>query len=122
MHSAVQNAREAIKGDPHIIEMRDLAYEAERNIDLLLEDVSLAIQYRTAREAEKQAKASQEVLRASHRLNVLAALCLPVTAIASVFDMNFVHPLDEKNPIHWWMVLGVGVVFGLGVKMWVTAK
>lgn len=37
MHSAVQNAREAIKGDPHIIEMRDLDYEAERNIDLLLE-------------------------------------------------------------------------------------
>lgn len=102
--------------------MRDLAYEAERNIELPLEDVRLGIQYRTAREAEKQAKASQEALRASHRLNVLAALCLPVTAIAGVFDMNFIHPLDEKNPIYWWIVVGVGIVFGLGVKLWVTAK
>ena len=116
------DAREAIKGDPYIIEMRDLAYDAERNIDLLLEDVRLGIQYRTAREAEKQAKSGQEALRASHRLNVLAALCLPVTALASVFDMNFVHPLDDKNPIHWWLVLGAGVVLGLGVKTWVTAK
>jgi hypothetical protein len=122
LHAAVQDAREAIKGDPYIIEMRDLAYDAERNIDLLLEDVRLGIQYRTAREAEKQAKSGQEALRASHRLNVLAALCLPVTALASVFDMNFVHPLDDKNPIHWWLVLGAGVVLGLGVKTWVTAK
>lgn len=109
MHSAVQNAREAIKGDPHIIEMRDLAYEAERNIDLLLEDVRLAIQYRTAREAEKHAKASQEVLRASHRLNVLAALCLPVTAIASVFDMISRVGRLIRARWTWFLVHGLGV-------------
>lgn len=122
MHAAVQDAREVIKGDPFIIEMRDLAYEAERNLDLLLEDVRLGIQYRTAREEEKQAKAGQEALRASHRLNVLASLFLPVTALASVFGMNFVHPLDDKNSLHWWVVLGAGIVFGFGVKSWVTAK
>ncbi len=119
---AVQDAREAIKGDPFIIEMRDLAYDAERNIDLLLEDVRLGIQYRTAREEEKQAKAGQDALRASHRLNVLAALFLPVTALASIFGMNFVHPLDDKNGMHWWLVLAAGVVLGFGVKSWVTAK
>ena len=122
MQIAVQDAREVIKGDPFIIEMRDLAYDAERNIDLLLEDVRLGIQYRTAREEEKQAKAGQDALRASHRLNVLAALFLPVTAMASIFGMNFIHPLDEKNSLHWWMVLGAGIVLGLGVKSWVTAK
>lgn len=122
LHGAVQDAREVIKGDPFIIEMRDLAYDAERNIDLLLEDVRLGIQYRTAREEEKQAKAGQEALRASHRLNVLAALFLPVTAFASIFGMNFVHPLDDKNTGYWWAVLATGIVVGLGVKSWVTAK
>ena len=38
MYLALQAAREAVKGDLFLIEVRDLAYEVSRNIDLLLED------------------------------------------------------------------------------------
>ena len=122
MHQALQAAREAVGSDPFLIEMRDLASEVDRNLDLLLEDVRNAIQYRTAREAEEQARLSKEALQASHRLNVLAALFFPLTAIASLFGMNLAHGLSERSPGMFWLVFAVGVALGFGMKSWVLAK
>ena len=122
MHQAIQVAREAVKNDPNLIEMRDLAYEVDRNLDLLLEDARNAIQHISAREAEAQGRLAREALQASHRLNTLAALFFPLTAIASIFGMNFTHGLDTRDPVLFWLVLGVGVVLGFGMKSWVLAK
>lgn len=122
MHEALQTAREAIKNDPFLIEMRDLAYEIDRNLDLLLQDVRNAIQYRTAREAEAQARLSKEALQASHRLNILAAMFFPLTAIASIFSMNFAHGFSERSPALFWLVFAVGVALGLAMKSWVIGR
>src|SRR5688572_6877327 len=43
MHQALQAAREAMKGDAFLIEVRDLASDVERNFDLLVEDVRNAL-------------------------------------------------------------------------------
>lgn len=122
MHTAIQTAREAIKGEPTLIEVRDLAYELERTLDLLLEDVRTDIQYRTARQAEDQARFSKEALQASHRLNTLAALFFPLTAITSLFGMNFSHGFNQNSPFLFWLVFVIGVGLGLGMKAWVVAK
>jgi len=121
MHQALQAARDAIKNDPFLIEVRDLAYEVERNLDLLNEDARNAIQFRTAREAEEQARLSKQALQASHRLNILAALFFPLTAITSVFGMNLAHGLDERSTIVFWLVFAVGVGLGFAMKGWVLA-
>ena len=122
LHLALQAARESVGNDPFLIEMRDLASEVDRNLDLLLEDVRNAIQYRTAREAEEQARLGKEALQASHRLNILAALFFPLTAIASLFGMNLAHGLSERSPALFWLVFAVGVALGVGMKGWVLAK
>lgn len=122
MYQAIQLAREAIKGDLFLIELRDLAYEAERNLELLLEDVRNAIQHRIAREAEEQARLSKQALQASHRLNILAALFFPLTAIASLFGMNLAHGLDSQSVIVFWIVFVVGAALGFAMKGWVLAK
>jgi len=122
MHAALQAAREAVKQDAFIIEVRDLAYEAERNFDLLVEDVRNAIHHTTAREAEIQAQTSKEALAASHRLNILAALFLPLTAVTSLFGMNFAKGLDEEIPLLFWIIFAGGVALGFVIKSWVTAK
>ncbi len=122
MHAALQAAREAVKQDAFIIEVRDLAYEAERNFELLVEDVRNAIHHTSAREAEIQAQASKEALAASHRLNILAALFFPLTAITSLFGMNLRHGLNEHSPVIFWIVFAGGIVLGLVIKNWVTAK
>lgn len=122
MHAALQTAREAIKSDTLLIELRDQAYEVERNLDLLHEDVRNAIQHRTARKAEEQARLSEQALHASHRLNVLAALFFPLTAITSLFGMNFAHGLNQNKPAIFWAVFGVGVTLGFIMKSWVLGK
>lgn len=122
MHAALQAAREAVKNDPFLIEMRDLAQEVERNLELLLEDVRNAIQYRTARESEEQARLGREALQASHRLNSLAALFLPLTAITSLFSMNFAHGLNQGSVVMFWFIFALGAALGLTMKSWVLAK
>jgi len=122
MHQALQTAREAIKGDTFLIEMRDQAYEVERNLDLLYEDVRNAIQHLAARKAEEQARLSEGALHASHRLNILAALFFPLTAIASLFSMNFAHGMDEHKPVIFWLVVVVSVALGFAIKGWVLGR
>jgi hypothetical protein len=122
MHTALQAAREAVKSDQFILEMRDLAYEAERNYDLLLEDVRNEIQHRMAREAEEQAKLSRQALQASHRLNILAALFFPLTAVASVFGMNLAHGLNPSSVVMFWVVSAVSIALGFAMKSWVLGR
>lgn len=122
MHQALQVARESISDDTFLIEMRDMASDLERNLELLLEDTRNEIQQRTARKAEEQAELSAAALQASHRLNILAALFFPLTAIASIFGMNLAHGLSPSSPIIFWIVLLVGCGLGFGLKTWVLAK
>lgn len=122
MHRALQTARDAIRNDAFLIEMRDLAYDIERNFDLLLEDTRNEIQQRTARKAEEQAELSAAALQASHRLNMLAALFFPLTAISSLFGMNLAHGLDSQSPVFFWLVLVAGCALGFGLKTWVLVK
>ncbi len=121
-HAALQTAREAVKVDPALIELRDLAYEVERNLELLLEDARTEVQYRTARGAENQARFSREALHASHRLNTMAAMFFPLTALTSLFGMNFSHGLNPQQPGLFWLIFAVGVGLGVGMKSWVVAR
>lgn len=122
MHEALQAARDFIKKDALIIEARDMAYEVNRNLEVLYEDVRNAIQYRTAREAEEQAHLSRQALQASHRLNILAALFFPLTAVASLFGMNLAHGLNEHRILIFWAVTGVSILLGMVLKSWVLAR
>ena len=122
MHQALQTAREAVKGDTFLIEMRDLAYEVERNFELLCEDVRNAIQHRTARKAEEQARLSEQALHASHRLNILAALFFPLMAVAGLFGMNLSHGFSEHRPAVFWLVVVISCALGFGIKSWVLGK
>lgn len=122
MHQALQTAREAIKNDPLLVELRDQAYEVERNFDLLLEDTRNEIQHRTARKAEEQACLSEAALHASHRLNILAALFFPLTAVASLFGMNLAHGLNPNSVLLFWLVSGVSIALGFFMKGWVLGR
>lgn len=121
MHQALQAARTAVGTDAFLIEMRDLAYELDRNFELLVEDVRNALHYRTAREAEAQAALSRQALHASHRLNILAALFFPLTAVASLFGMNLAHGLNESRPALFWLITAIAVALGVAIKRWVLA-
>lgn len=122
LHLALQTARDGMEDDPFLIEVRDSSYDAERNLDLLMEDVRNAIQYRTLREAEEQAHLTREALRASHRLNILIGFFLPLTAIGSIFGMNLHSGISETSASLFWTILILGLGLGGILVAWVLAK
>ena len=117
---AVQHAREALKDYTDLIEIRDLAYDNERRFDLLVQDARNAVDFKIAVESEEQADLSKEALLASHKLNRIAALFLPLTALTSVFGMNMNRGLESKGVALFWTIFTVGVATGFIMKHWVV--
>ena len=118
LHTVLQRAREAVDADRRIIGWRDEAYAVERRAELLLGEARYGLDFVSARHAEEQAHEAQEMARAGHRLNVLAALFLPAATIASFLGMNVPHGL-EQEPAPWTFLAMVllGVVCGVGLKV-----
>jgi Mg2+ and Co2+ transporter CorA len=64
----------------------------------------------------------RQALQASHRLNILAALFFPLTAIASLFGMNLAHGMNERRPEIFWLICVSSVSLGFVMKGWVLGK
>lgn len=120
LQATLQAAREAIPEDRDLIDLRDWAYDIERSLDLLYEDTRNALDFNIARKAEEQARLSRQELQSSHRLNVLAAIFFPITAIAGIFGMNLPSGLENASSITFWVVLVSGTALGFAIYRWVV--
>jgi len=119
---ALQSARDLVKEDRLLIAVRDEAYEVSRSFDLLVADARLKLDYRMAKDAELQSMQGARLAAAQHKLNVLAACTLPVTALAGILGMNIAHGLEDRSPLVFWVVLVLGFLIGFAVKAWVVAR
>jgi Mg2+ and Co2+ transporter CorA len=109
----MQDAREACPEDRAILLARDDAGDLERALDLLHHDAKNGMEFMIAKQAEVQAQRAHQLVLAGHRLNVLVALFLPLTAIGSVFGMNLSHGLENwQVPWLFWGMLGSALVIG----------
>jgi hypothetical protein len=113
MQLALQTAREGLPDAKEIIAFRDEAVEIALACELVEADSKIGLDYDTARQADAQARIARVQARASHRLNLLAALFLPITALASVLGMNLRHGLEDSGSWAFWMILTAGLVTGL---------
>jgi hypothetical protein len=117
MHSTLQQAREAFQNDRNILVARDQAGDLERAVELMHADAKNGLEYMVARQTEEQAENSEQLLKAGHRLNMLIAIFLPLTALGSAFGMNFRHGLERiTSPLLFWGTLFLGLVLGFFVK------
>ena len=117
LHSTLQQAREALPIDRHILNARDQAGEEERAVELLHADAKNGLEFVLARQAELEAKSSRQLVQAQHRLNILIAIFLPLTALGSAFGMNLRHGFEGiTNPLLFWSVLAGGIFLGVIVK------
>ena len=114
LHTALQQAREMVPDDREIIAARDAANEVERAFELLLQDAKNGLEFTAAEKAEIQSSKAYEMAVSAHRLNILAALFFPITAISSIFGMN-IHSGLETIPGSWmfWGILGGGFLTGV---------
>jgi hypothetical protein len=117
LHKTLQDARDAIPQDPDLIALRDLASDSERTAELCLSDAKAGLDYTIARRAEEQAESAEHIEASSHRLNLIAALFLPVSAVGSVFGVNLMHGLETYgHPWLFWIFVLLSFVFGFIVR------
>ena len=117
LHAALQEAREAVPGDPDLIALRDVAGDLERASDLVHADARSGLDYTIAKRAEEQAELQQHIATSGHKLNLIAALFLPVTAIATIFGMNLHHGLERTlAPFLFWGVLAAAFLVGFAIR------
>lgn len=121
LHRALQQARDAVKADRDLINMRDQAAGIERNGELLLQDAQLGLNFIMVKQAEQQAESSRRASNTAHRLNVLAAIFLPLTALSGLFGMNLQGPLANTLQ-NFWLVTAVGVGVGILVSSLMVAR
>jgi CorA-like Mg2+ transporter protein len=116
LHRTLQEAREACD-DRELINLRDRAGDVERALELLVSESRDGLDYTAARQAEDQAAVSLELARQSHKLNVITAVFLPITALASVFSMTLHSGLEGlAAPWVFWGVVAAGVSLGLVLR------
>lgn len=117
MYRTLQEAREAVKDDKGLISVRDAAGDAERAFDLTHAHAQEGLDYTIARRGEEQSRDAQHMLEAAHRLNMIAAVFLPVTAVATLFSMNFSHGLEHAPAPHtFWVTAALCFMLGLWIK------
>jgi CorA-like Mg2+ transporter protein len=116
MHRALQEAREATD-DRDLIALRDEAGDNERAADLVAAEAKNRLDYVIARRSEEQAATADRIARSSQRLNLLAAMFFPVTALGSILGMNLPHGLERFSaPWLFWGVLGFSFVLGFWLR------
>ena len=113
LHAALQAAREGIPDDRDLIVLRDRAGDLERAAELVYTDATHALSYSMAKRSEELARSNHALAAAGHRLNVLAAFFLPISAIAAVFSMQLSSGIEHCTPGMFWIVLGAAVLIGL---------
>jgi len=121
LHATLQSAREGIPQDKDIIDLRDWAYDIERTLDLLYENAKNALDYKIAQRVEEQSQWSMRSVEAGHRLNVLAAIFFPLTAVSCLFGMNVVSGLENSSFLTFWFITLGAFGLGLMVRRWVTS-
>lgn len=117
VHQVVQATREAVGQDRDIIDIRDRAGEVERAAELLESEARTALEFDIAENAEAQAERSRRLAVVGQRLNLLAAMFLPLTAVASIFGMNLPSGLEQTaSPLLFWVVLALGIGVGMLIR------
>jgi hypothetical protein len=121
LHSTLQQARELVDEDKDIIVARDAAADIERTLELLHQDAKNGLDYTIAQKTEQQSHRSYEMAVSAHRLNLLAAVFFPITAISSVFGMNISSGLESSSSSSlFWGILGAGFVTGILLMKLIT--
>ncbi len=112
LHGALQCARQGVPKARELISLRDTATDIDHASELLLADVKNALDYLVARHNEEQAHRANEMAHAGNRLNWLAAVFLPLTAVTSIFGMNLHSGLEMAPPWVFWIILIFGALLG----------
>ena len=115
--NALQSAGELVPEAVELLPLRDQAGDFERAAELLQIDAKNALDYQIARGNDESARLALQAAKSGQRLNVIAAITLPLTALAGVFGMNLPNGLEGASPALFWGIFAGGAAFGVGLSL-----
>jgi hypothetical protein len=118
LHATLQAAREAMPEDRSIIDWRDWAYDLERAMDLLYTTAKNALDFHIAQQSEEEIRLRGQSIQVANRLNLLAAVFFPLTAVSSVFGMNLRSGFESTSAWMFWSLLLIGILLGAAMSWW----
>jgi len=121
--AALAEARDLAKGDRDLIAVRDTAQENERSMELIAAHARAGLDYTIAASAEENAEATEHVVQSQHRLNLIAATFLPITALGAMFSINLNNGFEAWHaPYAFWGVAALAFLLGLIVRWSLPSK
>jgi hypothetical protein len=121
LHKALQEARDAVD-DKEIISLRDASGDLERAAEMVVNDARTALEYTAAKKAEEQAVSARKQAESQHRLNLIAALFLPISAFGSVLGINLPSGLEGAGPWLFWVIVVSCFAAGFVIRSVVTSE
>ena len=122
LYQVLQEARKLRPDLRELIDVRDRAYSIERMAELLVSGTNNALEFSVARRAEEQARSSQHMAVAAHRLNILAAFFFPIITLAAILSVEFAVVADnfgiaesslaDNGTLIFAGIIGAGLVIG----------
>lgn len=123
LHHVLEEARTACPDDHELINLRDRAYAAERNADLLREETNNSLSFAMARRADEHAQSTYAMEVAAHRLNMLAAFFFPIATLTAIFGVNLQHGYEQQySPYLFLATIGAGLALGLILTAFVARR
>jgi hypothetical protein len=115
--AALQEARDATKTDQQVISVRDWGQDIERAVELITAHARSGLDFSIAQAGEESAAQHKHVAQAQHRLNLIAATFLPISALGVLFSMQLPNGLEKWNaPWLFWGIAGMAFLVGLLVR------
>jgi Mg2+ and Co2+ transporter CorA len=121
VHAVLAEAGKHLREDTELAEWINFAYETERGLDLLYDDIRHTIDSHLARIEEEHMELAKQSVIATNRLNLLVALFLPLATIASVLGMNLSHGINKDDPRYFMAVVVFGILLGIGVLCYIRS-
>lgn len=117
LHKTLQEARDKVPADVPLIAIRDVAYDVERTAEIVATDARSGLDFVIAKQAEAQAQIAGHIARSSHKLNLVVALFLPITALGSMLGMNLLHGMESRGaPWLFWGAVLMSFVVGFALR------
>ncbi|XZE36768.1 hypothetical protein SH501x_002352 [Pirellulaceae bacterium SH501] len=111
--ATLEEARKAFPNVRAIIDYRDRAYDLSRQAELLYEDAKNSMDVAIIRRADEQAAATHQMMVASHRFNMLAAIFFPFATLGSIFGTTLTDNWSwSQSPLGFTVFLIGGAVLG----------
>lgn len=112
LNSVLVTARDLAPEASELVSLCDITADVQRAAELLYQDAKNALDFSIARQNETQSRLALESARSGDRLNLIAAIFLPLSAISGLFAMD-VHSGIPDTPQNFLFVGGGAIALGL---------